>query len=93
MMVTLRQPTRIKARKEHSCDYCDKKIFIGEEHTISTHKYDGLLYDWRTCDRCKPYVLEAFRNEHYSFDDGMTEEDFRRYMWEEHYEIAKEWWK
>lgn len=92
MLNTLKQPKRIKARKSHSCDFCDKTIFVGEEHTISTYAMDGSVYDWRECDRCKVYVKEAFNNKDYSWDDGMNNQQFHDYMWSEHYEIAKEWW-
>lgn len=91
-METIKYPHRVKARKEHICDCCDKKIVVGEEHEVATY-YDGQIYDWRTCDRCKSYVQEAFGNSDYSWDDGMGNQDFHDYMWSEHYDVAKEWWK
>ena len=91
-METLKEPHRIKARKEHKCDFCDKKISIGEEHEIATYVQD-YIYDWRACDRCKPYVSEAFSNNDYSWEDGMNNQDFHNYMWEEHRDIALKWWK
>lgn len=93
MINTLKYPKRIRARKEHSCDYCEKKIVIGEEHEISTYASEGMVYDWRVCDRCKPFVDEAFSNDDYSWDDGMNNQEFHDYMWEEHYDNAMEWWR
>ena len=93
MLNTIKQPKRIKARKAHTCDCCDKTIYVGEEHEIATYAFDGQIYDWRTCDRCKQYVDEAFANKDYSWDDGMSNQDFHDYMWNEHYDIASIWWK
>ncbi len=90
-MVTLKEPRRVKARKEHECDYCDKVIAVKEEHTVATYKED-YVYDWRSCDRCKLYVGEAFGNKDYDWSDGMGWQDFHDYMYTEHYGTAKEWW-
>lgn len=90
-MEVIASPHRIKARKEHSCDYCGKVIKKGEEYTKATCKGD-YMYDWKSCDRCKPYVQEAFENKNYDWSDGMGEQDFRDYMWEEHREVSKSWW-
>lgn len=93
MLNTLKEPHRIKARKVHKCDLCDKEIIIGEEHEVATYSCDGTIYDWRTCDRCKLYVTEAFANKDYNWDDGMNNQHFHDYMWQEHYDVAKEWWR
>lgn len=93
MLNIIKQPKRIKARKTHTCDCCDKTIYVGEEHEIATYAFDGQIYDWRTCDRCKQYVDEAFANKDYSWDDGMNNQQFHDYMWNEHYDIAYIWWK
>ena len=91
-MDTIKEPKRVKARKEHQCDYCDKTINKGEEYIVATYK-DDYIYTWRTCDRCKPYVDEAFRNKDYDWSDGMGWQDFHDYMYEEHRDIAIEWWQ
>lgn len=92
MINTLKQPHRVKARKEHKCDMCGKLIAVGELYESATYSCDGTVYDWKTCDRCKAYVNEAFSNKDYCWDDGMSEEDFREYMINEHTDIAEEWW-
>lgn len=93
MSEIVHSPRRIKARKGHICNNCSKLIYVGEEHEVTTYSESGSMYTWRTCDRCKQYVDEAVNNSNYSWDDGMTTQDFRNYMYEEHPEIAKEWWE
>lgn len=91
-MDIINEPKRVKARKEHNCDYCNKPIIVGEEHTVATYKGD-YIYTWRSCERCEPYVDEAFSNKDYDWSDGMGWQDFHDYMWEENRDIAIEWWK
>ena len=91
MFTVVKPPHRVKARKIHYCDYCNNTICIGEEHEVATYS-DDTIYDWRCCDRCKPYVNEAFYNDDYDWEDGMGNQDFHDYMWSEHYDIAKQWW-
>lgn len=90
-MDILKEPKRVKARKEHKCDYCNKVIVVGEEHSVATYKGD-FIFEWRECDRCKSYVSEAFNNKDYDWSDGMSWQDFIDYMYEEHRDIAKLWW-
>lgn len=93
MFTVIRPPHRVKARKVHSCDCCDKIIYVGEEYEVATYS-DDTIYDWRYCDRCKSYVNEVFANKDYDErKDGMSNQDFHNYMWSEHYNIAKQWWK
>lgn len=84
---------RVRARKEHKCDYCSKVIEIGEEYRYGVYTNEAMIYSWRSCDRCKVYVDEAFSNKDYDWSDGMGWQDFHDYMWEEHREVATEWWK
>ena len=82
----------VKARKTHICNFCGKEILKGEKYTASTYVED-YIYSWKTCNRCKEYVDEAFSNKEYDFSDGMGESEFHDYMWENHREVAAEWWK
>ena len=91
-MDTLKEPKGVKARKKYRCDFCDKILEIGEEHTVVTYKED-YIYDFRSCDRCKTYVDEALNNKDYDWGDGMNNADFREYMWQEHRDIAEKWWE
>ncbi len=83
---------RVKAKKEHTCDFCNKVIAKSEEYRLSTIAYEGTIYNWHSCDRCKTYVTEAFEVLGDLIDDGLTQEMFEEFMREYHPEIAKEWW-
>ncbi|MGF7009751.1 hypothetical protein M2146_000262 [Lachnospiraceae bacterium PF1-22] len=83
---------RVKAKKEYHCDYCKKRISVGEEHESITFADDG-IQSWRTCDRCKAYVDEALQNDDYNWEDGIGQLDFWDYMYEEHKDIATQWWQ
>ena len=90
-MNTIIERHRVKARKVHICDFCGKTIQIGEEYIVATYT-DDRIYDWHSCDRCEPYVNEAFNNKNYDWSEGMSQRDFEEYMWEEHRDIATKWW-
>ena len=90
-MDTIEYPHIVKARKQHKCDFCGKIIEVGESYERATYK-DGDIFTWKTCERCKSYVDEAFDNPDYDFSDGMSEQDFHIYMFEEHKSVAKKWW-
>jgi len=85
-MITILTPHhRVKARKPHRCDWCGKRIEIGEEHTVSTNVGDG-IYNWRECDRCSLYVKAAIDGD---FDvdptiEGFSSSDFIEFMREEY---------
>lgn len=84
---------KVKARKNHYCSWCNKIIEKGEEYKTSTYKSDDKIYTLKECMTCKYYVDKAFSDPFYGFrDDGMTQADFVSYMYEEHKNIAKEWW-
>lgn len=90
-MDTIREK-RVKARKEHICDFCEKKIAKGEEYRLSTHIYDGEIYDWHSCDRCKEYVSQAFKELGNCLNEGLTADEFYDFMRSYHPDVAKEWW-
>ena len=90
-MDTIEYPHMVKAINQHNCSSCGKIIKVSETYEKATYK-DGEIYAWRICERCKPYVDEAFNNPDYDFSDGMTEHDFHNYMYEEHRSVAKKWW-
>lgn len=89
-MYTIEYPHIVKARKQHRCDFCGKTIKVGEKYERATYK-DEDIFTWKTCEICKPYVDEAFNNSDYDFSDGMSEQDFHNYMFEEHKSVAKKW--
>ena len=51
-----------KAKKEHKCQYCGKKILVGETYRRETGTYDGDFNDYCLCERCR-WVLTNIDNE------------------------------
>nr|MDD3417570.1 hypothetical protein [Lachnospiraceae bacterium] len=51
-----------KARKEHKCQYCGKKILIGETYNRETGIYESEFNDYCLCERCR-WVLTNIDNE------------------------------
>lgn len=88
---TVSDPMTVKARKQHRCSWCGKKIAKGELHTASTLKGDE-IYTWRECGRCREYVSEMFET-HYYWDasDGVTRDQFIEFMRENHPDVLREW--
>ena len=44
--------TWVKARKEHKCCECWKVINPGDEYQDTAGFWEGLLYTYKTCERC-----------------------------------------
>lgn len=83
----------VKARKQHCCDMCGKKIEVGEEYEAQNLVCYNEAYTFHQCYRCKPYVDELWSigfDGYYS--DGLDPETFNDFMWEEHRDIISEWW-
>ncbi|GAA6488445.1 hypothetical protein [Gordonibacter urolithinfaciens] len=91
MSTELTQSHRVKARKEHRCDWCGKKIAVGETYTSSAHVMDGRAYTWHECDRCAPYVGPMMAYWDHRADEGYTGEDMSEYMHEEHPDVWDAW--
>lgn len=51
---------RVKARKEHRCDWCRCRINKGEEYTFNKNIQEGEFNTWKECDTCKEFVKEMF---------------------------------
>ena len=66
---------KVKANKEHRCNFCCEKIRQGETYITSTHKQDGKVYDWKTHIHCSKIAdrLNMYEN----CDEGLTEEGFQ----------------
>lgn len=64
-----------KARKKHSCSYCNGIIEKGEIYEHSVLKYAGEIYDWDAHKECKFISTELY--EYIDPWDGMTEDDFQ----------------
>lgn len=84
---------RVKARKQHRCDWCNKKIAIGESHICSTYAAGGHVYSWRECDRCASYVkpMMQYVDSFGARDEGYFGGDMIDFMRDEFPEVLKEW--
>ena len=82
-METLMQPSEIKAKKEHRCDFCAEKILKGDKYIKSTHKDVGYLYDWKTHDYCAE--LASKMNMYDDVDEGLTQDMFMENVSDAHY--------
>ncbi len=73
-MTILSGPTKTKALKKHSCDYCQYPINIGDTYLRSTHTYDGEIYTWKAHQHCNDIAdkLNMFDN----CDEGLSCDDF-----------------
>lgn len=81
-METLKYPTEVRARKKHYCDFCAETINITEIHLVSTHKFDGRVYDFRTHKYCQEL---ASKLKMYDYaDEGVNQEFFMETISHEH---------
>ncbi len=64
-----------KARKEHRCDYCGGIIKKGEAYDWSKNIYDGILYEWKSHEKCS-FLCEQLWD-YANPDEGMDEELFQ----------------
>lgn len=87
-METLRNQEKTKANKDHKCNFCLLPIAKGKIYLRSTHKYDGIIYDWKSHKYCNDLAHKL-----YMFNDceeGVTSEDFNIYINEEYSIISGE---
>lgn len=86
------QDKRVKARKEHTCFWCGKKIAKGEEYRYVVQIADD-FGTFHECDRCKPYVAEMFKEWGHMLylNEGFTDEDFRLFMHDHYPDVLEEW--
>ena len=78
MMQVLNTATH-KAKKEHICSYCNKKIAVGETYENQTNVFDGELYHWKSHLSCidLTHKLDMFGSD---WGEGLSAEDFREYV-------------
>ena len=63
----------VKARKEHSCDYCQRTIAKGEKYEYANWADEGYVWAWKTCRDCLEVIdLYNITND----GDPMSYEDF-----------------
>jgi len=73
-MSTTISHVEVKARKNHSCDWCCAKIEVGEVYNKQTFTYDGSILTWKSHLSCISLATEL--NWFDECDEGLTESDF-----------------
>ena len=91
MPTELSAPLRVKARKPHRCDWCGKRIEVGEGHEVSVYAEGGRAYSWRGCDRCAPYIGPMMDWVGNRYGEGYNMDDLEIYMHEEHHGVWAAW--
>lgn len=71
---------KVKARKEHKCNYCALSIPIGEVYNHETYKGDDGLYNWNSHINCG--LLASKLKWFDAYDEGLGTEDFRESVYE-----------
>lgn len=77
-METISYSKEVKAAKDHRCNFCGDKIWEGETYITSTHKNDGVLYDWKTHKDCSNIATRLKMYD--DAEDGLTEDMFQEYI-------------
>ena len=65
--------TIVKARKDHTCDFCLGTIKKSERYESSKVSGEGRIWSWKSCLDCQKIILEYGIE---SYDDGLTQEEF-----------------
>lgn len=67
-----------KAKKKHSCEYCEKVIEVGETYSRETGMSEYGFEDYCLCHRCRniiSYFMCGYRDELGSFVDDLIDCD------------------
>jgi DNA-directed RNA polymerase subunit RPC12/RpoP len=62
------------ARKEHVCEYCNKKILVGEKYSRESGMYEGEFNDYCLCDRCRN-IISYVKSESGDYELGTLFDD------------------
>lgn len=84
-METLSNESKVKARKEHCCNFCSEKISIGQPYYSSTHVNDGDIYAWRTHVECRDLSIILKMQE--NCPDGVGQFEFEEIVHEAYYDL------
>ena len=60
--MSFQRETIRKARKEHKCSICQKKIMPGESYHEYAGVYEGDFYYSKECETCQPIITEFKRS-------------------------------
>lgn len=69
------------ARKQHTCDWCHRKIYKGSAYVDSVLRVWN-LYNWRSHTVCYGIANRMISEDRDYFQDGGTHEDFMNYIYE-----------
>lgn len=71
------------ARKEHKCEFCRKKIAVGEKYSHMFGKFDGEFFDRKTCMPCDRMIGEycAEVDDEFNYEE-ITDYLREKYCWE-----------
>lgn len=72
-----------RARKQHKCDECSRRIEPGEQYLAEFYKSDGRTENHKTCSHCQ-VVRKWLNDECGGWIYGGVEEDIREHSWEGH---------
>lgn len=84
-MNTIIDAKEVKANKEHYCDFCNGVIRKGEKYNVSTHSYEGDIYNWKSHKHCD-YLVDKLNIEDEN-GYGITMDDFIESVSEKHFDL------
>lgn len=79
---------KIKARKNHRCNWCGQTINVGEVYQRSFNKYDSDVYTWKNHLFCQKVANEL--NMFDWCDEGVTDDDFSEVIDDTYSEIMRD---
>lgn len=71
---------RLKAAKEHTCNYCGCEIPKGQRYYRDTLVYEGVLYEWKSHIEC--FKVASMLNMFDECDDGVSPDEFNEYVFD-----------
>lgn len=91
-MEVINQSLDIRARKEHTCNFCNQKIRKGELYNNYFFK-DDEPYSWKEHWQCSKLSLKFRIENDYEYHEGMSHDDFIEHVLvdlKENYGISKD---
>lgn len=82
-MIKVLEERKVRARKEHRCDYCGDRIRTGTPHLYQRSLLDDFFYSWRAhleCDWVAATAAGDFQDDEY----GLTAEAWGEALLEKH---------
>lgn len=94
-MPQLLKEKMVKARKAHNCQTClTVTIQPGTVYRRATYVYDGMVYDWVSCEPCEAISMLVYDWWSDSGEEGVGFDEYRDWAYEheddpEHGEAAR----